>query len=438
MGKMVSPFVRIYLLFILFIFFNNSPLVAQVIIEEEVVLDSSLSIESQTLTIPFYGNISGCVNWAAMWWGWLKDVVIEAGGQSVTMGFGCGAGYTVCSWSLKNISTYSPVNITVYDHCENDVLIEGQTQVIETGENQYEVQYMYHGNWSLATTVLFSETVPPECAYICQSEINTQMPNTIVRHIDPSVTEIEECEDKDPLDGSLVLGQFHQTFKQNESSNIYDFDLNDVDACYDDQQKKWIFGFNTPDLVSLNVVNSLCIDNILNYPAEIINDVSEIDLLSDDKCDVLKRSLIAHETYPLSDKIKNGYVFTEILYTHENEHEKDWLAYKDKFYDDYFNIPDKILYTNCLDFSTLTDAKTTFLSSVKRLFWYNYYYKVLISYSTDHYLLLPRTEEEEEFRIELEKKLHSRDEIQVIINKYKEKIITKCGSLLDRSSYEEF
>ena len=127
MKKMISPFVRTYIIFhsILLFFIINQPVLSQVEIQEEIILDSAASIEGQTLTMPFYGNISGCVNWAAMWWGWLKDVVIEAGGQSVTMGFGCGAGYTVCNWSIRNVSALSQVNIIVYGSCDNNEILIG-------------------------------------------------------------------------------------------------------------------------------------------------------------------------------------------------------------------------------------------------------------------------------------------------------------------------
>ena len=63
-----SIFFRSLLFFsFLLTFFINQQTLAQVVIEEEVVLDPIVSnpqtgIESISLTMPFYGNVTGSVN----------------------------------------------------------------------------------------------------------------------------------------------------------------------------------------------------------------------------------------------------------------------------------------------------------------------------------------------------------------------------------------
>ena len=113
---------------------------AQIVIKDEIVLDEDDSPDAETLTMPFYGKVTGCVNSYCYDWCGLKLVTIEANGQIVEKGwYSCGGGWVYCPWGILNLPAGTPVEIKVYT-CVNNVFTEAQT-VLQTGTNQYKVRF---------------------------------------------------------------------------------------------------------------------------------------------------------------------------------------------------------------------------------------------------------------------------------------------------------
>lgn len=411
-------------------FLLNPTTLAQIKIEEEVILDSQLGIEAVPFTMPFYGKVSGCVNWGAMWWGTLKDVVITAGNQTVTRGFGCSAGYTICEWAIQGVPLGTIVNITVYGSCDNNGnLIEAQTQLIYTGTNQYTINYLDQwGNFSFATTISFIEQTPPLCDFACSEQLDTQMPIAYNMHVDESLLGYDPC-DYSNEPNEIRVGCFGM-INGDRGSDINELTVNDLNVCFDEQTQKWEFDILTA-IINLRLVNLFCRDNIENrLNADIIYGIQEI---GDVNCYKLKKAIEGHKIYP-PENIQNGIVFAEIIYAHENLHESEWNKYKVKYYNNYLNIPNKIKSYRCSEFTTLGAAKSQILSDIKDLFMHDFWNKIYKDYHNNQFLYsVPNDTEEnrreneriKENRRKLEINHHKRSEVAEVIFNYERFIYTQ-------------
>lgn len=276
--------------------------------------------------------------------------------------------------------------------------------------------------------VLFNPVNPPHCSYACTEQLNTQMPGTFVEHIDPLNTQDDECNDN--LKPNELRGAFFTPlYRRNESSNLFQFTPDDVDACFDEQRQKWSFELY-PEFVSLNVVSSLCRENIENYPAEIIYSLSDIDNLNSSECHDLKRSILGHKDYPWKD-IKNGYFFAEIAYAHEYEHEKDWVTIKNKHYESYLTLPSKINFYLCEQFANATKAKEEYLKQLRQLFTRDFWVPLSNEFYYGQFLHSSSNKNEQDLidknRRRIEEEVQQRSDVQALWIKYKNKIISKCG-----------
>lgn len=85
------------------------------------------------------------------------------------------------------------------------------------------------------------------------------------------------------------------------------------------------------------------------------------------------RGIIGNYEYGLNiPNIYNGYVFKEILLAHENEHKNDWIKYLNKYQNEYYTIPQKII-DKCTDFNTYEEAQNKTLEKIKNKFYADFY-----------------------------------------------------------------
>lgn len=220
--------------------------------------------------MPFYGKIKGCVNWGDMLWGSLKKVIIQAGDSRVEKGFECGiAGWIDCDWNIQDVPAEVEVDVTVYGSCVNGVLIEAQTQIIPTGTNKYDIQYLKtNGYWSRATTIEFVPTTPPECSLtniLCDNYNGKPFTIQLVEK-DNSFGQMNECR------GDVLA--FAKVLYTKKQSNIYDFSNENVTVCFDRQTQKLNFELNPKP--ELRYVVDICENTIQSKGWIKINNVAEI------------------------------------------------------------------------------------------------------------------------------------------------------------------
>lgn len=317
--------------------------------------------------------------------------------------------------------------------CINNQLVESETQIIQTGNNKYDLKYYsYLGNWQLATTLEFIPTQPPGCDYadICTTGFTTVMPDTLTVKQDFSFTTEDECLSYSNLLGEPVipLAAFSGVKKAKKSSNIFNLTpKEDIEVCYDLQTLKWKFKLLVEN-TTLNYVKDICLDNIQNPPisATPIYNLSGICNLSSTECIKLKKSLKAHKTYPFTSDLYGGYVFTEILLTHETEHQKDWKGYIRKYVNHYYNIPEKVIY-RCQDFTNKQQAKQKILDHIQDLFAADFWNPYKSDWMINEYLW-PKDLATAKKKRETEENLHNRESIKLIIQKYENKINKLCES----------
>ena len=340
---------------LLTVFINHSTL-AQVVIQEEVVLDTQLEVESVSLTMPFYGQVSGCVNWGAIWNGGLKDVVITAGNQTKTMGFGCLAGYVYCTWYIQNVPLDTDVDITVYGSCEDGQLIEAETQLISTGTNEYSVEYYdIWGNWTLATTVKFTATTPPACddGFLCTTSQALPEINLVQR--ENGFSSIDICGEPDLMSGFLPVPAG------------YDYVLPyEISVCFNSQTQLWQFSFDNQNSILFNIIIDMCPDNITHQKAILINDYNNFP--PEYGCDNIIRDIKKHYEYPM--KSSGSYVLESIWLAHEERHKLHFQGVIDEILNDSF---DELLESkDCQELQNASEAKNYYEGKASLLipaFW---------------------------------------------------------------------
>ncbi len=334
---------------LLTVFINHSTL-AQVVIQEEVVLDTQLEVESVSLTMPFYGQVSGCVNWGAIWNGGLKDVVITAGNQTKTMGFGCLAGYVYCTWYIQNVPLDTDVDITVYGSCEDGQLIEAETQLISTGTNEYSVEYYdIWGNWTLATTVKFTATIPPGCSTASDCVEENYLPEVKLNEVLNGYAGYDVCDDEmNPL----------EAVKPIFGDPLYDFKFS---SCYNRQFQHWWFNLDNNHSFLINYIRATCEENVPR-DRELIYDWQDFPI--DYGCDNMILDLFNNMNY--GGGIAH-YLLESIIDLHEQEHVNDMqnLIEKnlDKFYDELLTDP-----KGCEDFSSIEEVEYYWQDKLNRCF----------------------------------------------------------------------
>ncbi len=417
--------------FSLLLFFQTS--FSQVEIKEEILLSEIQGdeIESVTFTMPFYWGVHGGINSGGLYWGYLKGIEINAGGQTqlVSCTPPCASCiYSGPEWSIGQLPAGTPVTIKVYGTCSGSQLIESGSWIEQTSTYQYNIKYYAGSYWQnqTGTTVIFSAQPPPDCSYApeCDENYIEEMPPLAFENRDPSFfTNMPGC-DRDPG----VMGFFAAGKRASESSDIYFYDENDIGLCFDPQRQKLKFDFSN-QYVTMNYVKYICEDNITDpyINATIINSKDEIDQLTLDRCLDLFNSITAHYYYPLWNisGIHDGFAFKEILETHETEHLNDWLHYIEKYQNSYYSIPEMIS-VKCSDYVTYLAAQQGILQKIKEKFWINFYNAYKTDYLVNEHLLIQDDPE----HLKLEQKLHNREIIQSMVDEYKYRILVRCGSII--------
>ncbi len=413
-------------LFLLIIIFNIN-MFAQVVIKDEITLYETESPDEETLTMPFYGKITGNVNSGAIINNRIRKVMIEADGQIVVRQCICGAGcpFIQSSWIINGVPASTPVTVTVYSHCENGQFIGAETRLTDLGDNEFNIE-AYNPNfqqWFNATTLKFTATTPPDCpnaADDCPSGFTEEMPELILEHQPPSFTSDEECEDNPNR-----LAFFSPGLRASESTNLFkNISTSDIEVCFDEQTQEW--KFELTENITLNYIKTICADNITNpqtWNATLVYNIEQIQNMQTSECAKLLASIEAHKTY-FGSGIQDGFVFTEILDSHETQHQNDWQSYINKYKNSYYNIPLEIS-NDCIDFIDDEDAKTQMLSSIKNLFFSEFWNPYKESFLLDEYLS-PDDDATKEKHKQLEIKLHDRETVQKIIKAYEDAINNKC------------
>ena len=393
-------------------------------ISEEVILDSPEEIDAETFIMPFYGKVSGCVNWADIWLGSLKKVIIQAGGQTIEKGYECGlSGQIDCDWAIEEIPAEEEVNVIVYGSCVNGELTEAQTQIIPTGTNKYDIQYLHtNGHWYRATTLEFFATTPPECSLtdvVCDNYNGKPFTIQLIEK-DNSFGQMNEC-----TEGVLAFAKVLYTKKQ---SNIYDFSNENVTVCFDRQTQKLNFELNpNPEL---RYVVDICENTIQSNGWIKINNIAEINTIPKSLCPDAIKSIRGHFEYPYDIPYypEQGFVLVEVLLMHERKHKETYLY-------DYLNYYDGVLDTwlydwevNCSDYQNLDQAKTKTLFQYNNLF--NKYWQLITEqYNLEKGLsnLIPEPYRSE-WKEENERTTNNSQEIVDKINMYLNAIIDYCNS----------
>ncbi len=374
--------------------------------------------------MPFYGKIKGCVNWGDMLWGSLKKVIIQAGDSRVEKGFECGiAGWIDCDWNIQDVPAEVEVDVTVYGSCVNGVLIEAQTQIIPTGTNKYDIQYLKtNGYWSRATTIEFVPTTPPECSLtniLCDNYNGKPFTIQLVEK-DNSFGQMNECR------GDVLA--FAKVLYTKKQSNIYDFSNENVTVCFDRQTQKLNFELNPKP--ELRYVVDICENTIQSKGWIKINNVAEINTIPKSLCPDAIKSIKGHFKYPYDIPYypEQGFVLVEVLLMHERKH-------KDTYLNDYLNYFDATLDTwlydwevNCSDYQNLDQAKTNTLLQYKNLF-NKYWQQITEQYNWDKGLsnLVPEPYRSL-WKEENERNTNNSQEIVDKINMYLNAIIVYCNS----------
>lgn len=310
-------------------------------ISEEVILDSPEEIDAETFIMPFYGKVSGCVNWADIWLGSLKKVIIQAGGQTIEKGYECGlSGWIDCDWSIEDIPAEEEVNVIVYGSCVNGELTEAQTQIIPTGTNKYDIQYLHtNGHWYRATTLEFVATTPPECGNTTTCTTISNIPDiNLIQHAN-GFEGINIC-----LDPSLISGFVPIPYGRNY---IQPYQIN---VCFNLQTQKWEFSFDNQNTISFNIIIDMCPNNIINQHSILINDYQNFP--PEYGCENIIRDIKKHYDYPLDNS--GSYTLQSIELAHEEQHKLHFQGVLEEIKDNSFMelLEDK----NCGDFINESEA----------------------------------------------------------------------------------
>ena len=316
---------------------------AQVVIRDEIVLEEPNSPDAEFLEMPFYGRVSGGVNWGGIWWGWLKKVVIEAGGQveSRSCTNPCNACYISNSaWVIRDLPKGTMVKVTVYSHCVNGELVEAETRLVNTGTNEYNIEYYHpsHQQWFGATSLKFTATTPPGCDPQFDCIINNFLPEVLLEQRENGYNQIDLCSYGEPGATSPIF----------DDPNVNTLN---IDVCFNKQLQKWWFNLNNNHSLIFSYISIICPEN-LPPEQEMIEDYTYFP--QDWTCEQISDDFACHFAYGAGCAKK---VLKNILEKHEEEHIKqiDSLInqiHKIKFYEKLLNINKR-----CEDFNTLAEAE---------------------------------------------------------------------------------
>lgn len=434
--------------------------VAQVEIKEEVILTQGYEIildetiiderDAIILSMPFYGRVYSQIPCQPSHWtsGAIK-IERRAGEQIYKDGcrppFECGSGSCGCigtrAHSFLEIAQGEEIFIQI-DRCYAPPPIppgvyewyEVPLQFSDVGNNRYDLygEDIADGSIDYVGYIKFFPTPPPGCKFAeeCDLGFEEEMPDTITIKKPFSFTRHLMCQTRVNPQGVLKipLGQFSPVLDGSKTSNIFNWSpVDDINVCFDLQTHEFKFNFNV-EKIELYYMKELCIDNIQNPPvnATIVPDIDALNNIPASECSKLLASLKAHESYPFTDGLYDGYFFEEITMVHETEHQRDWELIVGDHIPEYFNIPQKINYS-CEDFNSISEAKGQILKDVRNLYGNDYWNPHRIDWFIKLYNY-PDDEPTKELKRKYEIAVHNREAVREKIKEYKEAINDKCNS----------
>lgn len=291
---------------------------------------------------------------------------------------------------------------------------------VQVTNNRYDYYGLRPGDsdYKKIGYVVFTAQTPPGCpnaSQNCNQGFTEEMPDIIFEQKDPSFTYKDECSNV------KTLAFFSPGIRSSESSNLYNFTNDNIDVCFNLQTQEW--NFEILQDIELNFVRGICTDNIQNeFNAQIIYSLSEITQLN---CSKLRSSIISHKTYPFGSGIYDGYVFSEIVDSHELQHQYDWQDYVNNHLNNYHNIPNKIS-NSCQDFANDNEAKEQIIGAIKELFLKDFWNPYKEEYLLKQYLF-PTDEKTKGKHKRLEQQLHERPNVKEIIKRYEDEIKKHCS-----------
>jgi hypothetical protein len=346
----------------------NINILAQVVIQDEIVLYETENPDEETLTMPFYGRAHGSVNSGAIVNGYLRKVVIEAGGQIEVRECPCVSFCQSIShgWTINNLPASTPVNVTVYSHCVNGQFVEAATELIDLGNNEYEIKAFNpnYGQWFLATTLEFSATSPPACFSCSESrdesceeciDPTNLLPEINLVQVPTGTDGLDPCAEDDSTLGALKIS--------NNGLLNYNFVLN---ACYNTQLQRWWFSIEGNEL-NFKYVLDYCYQNITNLGATLINSYENFP--QGYGCNSILKDINTFYTYGAIPQ--GGYILKSMIEAHELRHLLDLTLLT--------QIQKEVLFLELLDEAPLCEE----FSSVEEATQYwrvNRFGKLIIDY----------------------------------------------------------
>jgi len=353
----------------------TQPVLAQIEIQEEIVLDSRSGIESIDLEMPFYGRAKVFISrpWigSCQWPAGYVCFTFSAGSQSTINGCCDCQPNTNCFSQLSSEITFSnlPMGASVTFTAKSCVQGSWQDVPLYAVQSAIPTTYKLWGNVNGNDpcefgSITFTAQTPPGCEdplNDCPSGFSETLSDIELTQKDVSYTTEDECSKPDRI------GFFGQITESGKQTDVLQLDQNnDITVCYDKDYQQWRFSIVRPK-INFFFVKDICWNNISNYNLRIINSLNEINYLND--CEGLLASLERFRKYEVA---YGDYAFIEIYREHENGHKKIYEKFPlQKYINNYYNIPDQINYS-CTDLPNESIAKEVILSDFKAKFMLEY------------------------------------------------------------------
>lgn len=416
---------------ILLSIFINQKALAQINIEDEVILSDGSVLEEVSLTMPFYGKVTGSVNPYAIQLYGLELVTIQAGNQTKNIGPACNGNTWQTNWEIEGVTMGSVVSVVVYKGCEG-----GSPTAADYWFEPGGVYYYCNSRFPriMATTINFSEQPPPDCGYAEPCDNYNGNPFSLVTNpLNNQVVQNNSiCNEKPDRLG------FTKPITSRQFSDIFTFSIEEVEICFDRQNQKLHFELNQDPRI--NILSDICWDKIRDtytHPNWIeINDISQINdqvIPCSQYWDAV-RSIKGYYSYPpkLPANPNKAFIFTEILLLHEDSHVKH---YNDDYVQYYINL----LYhyikdwdRTCSNFDNISAAQESALDFTKlkiddynKFLYFHYQWDRGYAFDNNHNNIIPE-DVGENWRSIGEQKTHDRKEVQDLIDQYRAAILNLC------------
>lgn len=313
---------------ILLSFVINQPNLAQVVIEEEVVLDSKDGIESINLQMPYYGRAKVFISrpWigSCQWPAGYVCFTFSAGSQTTKNGCCDCQPNTNCFTQTSSEITFSnipmgvPVQLTA-KNCNQGSWNDASLYAVQTSnQNVYRLWGNINGNDPCDFgSITFSEQTPPGCGnannnYCSDNNFHTPTVNLFLE-------EDGYAEPSKPCNLTTIarVGASYIEEHQDRLHNRELFNENSLIACFNKNTQKWQFDFVNPSDFEIHFMLDYCEDNLSNY--HVIEDIGDVSTIFE--CDFAENCFKQHK-YPegLGAPYSGCYLLKEVIELHENLH----------------------------------------------------------------------------------------------------------------------